>query len=42
MASEYEVSFKDDENVPELDNVYVCTALLNIQKKPTDLYTSKG
>lgn len=27
MTSQYEVSFKDDENVPELDSVYGCTAL---------------
>ena len=27
MASEYVVSFEDDENVPELDNVNGCTTL---------------
>ena len=42
MTSEYKVSFKDDENVPELDNVYGCTTLWIYKKKPTELYTPKG
>lgn len=44
MTSEYEVSFKDDENVPELDSVYGCTALwiYIFLKSPLNYLLQKG